>query len=174
MRDDLGVGGRGRVRRLDRVRGDERLPVVADPLDQGEPLAPHGQAEVERRDAAVDPKRHVPPLDGRLERQPLVERLHRTRAGPVLRQARRVDTQLREHRRAGVAAAELPHLPLLREHPERVAHLRAERALEALRARPALDPVPHRHRRELAPLDRGADVRDPERARHAPAPPCAP
>ena len=40
--------------------------------------------------------------------------------------------QLGEHRRAGVAAAELAHLPLLGQHPQRVAHFGAQRAIEAL------------------------------------------
>jgi hypothetical protein len=57
----------------------------------------------------------------------------------------------REHRRSVVAAAKLAHLPLLRQHLERVAHFGLQRAFERLAARTSLETVPGRDRRDLPP-----------------------
>ncbi len=86
----------------------------------------------------------------RLQRPVRRERLGRAVAGPVPGERRVADVQLREERRAGVVAAELVELPLAREHPQRVAHLGAQRPVERLRARAPLEAVPHRDRREAA------------------------
>ena len=51
---------------------------------------------------------------------------------------------------AGVGPGELAELPLPGEHPQRVPHLGPQRAPELGAARPALQPVPHGHRGELA------------------------
>ena len=73
----------------------------------------------------------------------VVERLHRAAEPAGICCSRVVSTlHLREDRRAGVVAAELAHLPLARQHPERVAHLGPQRAVELVGARPALEPVP--------------------------------
>ena len=67
----------------------------------------------------------------------------------------------RQHRRPGIVAAELAELPLLGQHPQRVAHLGLQRAVEVVRARPSLEAVPARHRRHRAAPSAARRVRIP-------------
>ena len=122
----------GRVGRRDRVRVDERLAVVAD---AGSISASHWRPIASRRSSDIG---RPPLVSGSGRRSTLASNGTSSSNGcvaprvrPVLGQPRGVDLQLGEHRRAGVAAAELAHLPLLGQHPQRIADLGPQRAVEA-------------------------------------------
>ena len=63
----LGVGGAGRIQRGDLVRVDVGLAEVADRIDERQPLATHGQPQVERHRLPGQRHRQRPPLDLGLE-----------------------------------------------------------------------------------------------------------
>jgi hypothetical protein len=97
---------------------------------------------------------------------PSVEVLDPAVHGLVLAQARGLEVHLRLDRRSGVVAAELAHLPLPRDHPQRVAHFRAKRAIELLCARPALEAVPRGDAVHRPGVEHAFEVVDDVFARH--------
>ncbi len=109
-----------------------RVAIIRHVCDEREPLARHHQAKIERDDPLL-------PVSGTGRRSTFVSSgvdgskncgVRRPRA--VLGEPRCAQQQLGKDRRTGVAAAKLAHLPLLGEHPQRVANLGPQRALEVL------------------------------------------
>ena len=78
----------------------------------------------------------------------------------VLCEARVIDAGAGQDRRARVVGVELAQLPLARQHPETVAHLGAQRPVEALCPWPALDAIPLRDRRQDHPVQGRGHVGD--------------
>ncbi len=116
----------GRVGRGDRVGGDEGVRGSRRCRRSARATAGPWPAAGRARSAPPAMTAARPPLDLRLERHVVVERLRRPwPSGRYLVSRVVADLQLGEDRRAGVAAAELAHLPLLGQHPQRVAHLGA-------------------------------------------------
>ena len=119
---------------------------------QLQPAAPDDQPQVERQVLRPGPQGQRAALDLCLQRLVGRESLHWTLPGLEAVDPHDVDAGARQHGRAGVVALELAHLPLPRQHPQRVAHLRLQRAIEVVRPRPPFQPVPARDRR-VQPLD---------------------
>jgi hypothetical protein len=74
------------------------------------------------------------------------------------RQRRRPHAHLGEDGRSRIVRSELADLPLLREHPQRIADLDSEGAVEVGAPRPPLQPVPERHGREELLGERRAEI----------------
>jgi hypothetical protein len=159
-------------------QGERVLRQVPLPVRDEQPVVPKEvdpepaelRAEVEVHLLAVPLPADAPSLDLRLERDLGRERLARAAARLVPRQRRGPHAHLGEDRRPGVVGLELADLPLLAQHPERVAHLRLQRAIEVVSARPALEPVPHGDRRERPLLERGLQIGDHVSLVHAQLP----
>ena len=157
------VVGAGRARRVDWVAVDE----LASGSGHGdehrrqhlEPLPPGKHAHLQLHRAAGEAQRQWPRFDTRLERDTVVERLGAAvdRAIGVELRARDLDADI--DRRTRVVAEKLTHLPLARQHPQRVADLGGQCAIEALDARSPLQAVPDRDARQRAAGDDLGDVR---------------
>ena len=91
-------------------------------------------------------------LDGGLEWQRERERFGRGAPGLKAIELDGAGADARQHGRAGIVSAELAELPLLCQHPERVAYLRLQCAVEVMRARPPLETIPARYRRHRPSL----------------------
>jgi hypothetical protein len=106
------------------------------------PLAAELHSEIEAHLLAVDAPADGHLLHLRLERDGRVKGLGVTAGRLVFRELGGVHMDFGEDRPARVIPLEFARLPLLREHPERVTHLRLQGALEVVRLRSALQAIP--------------------------------
>ena len=138
MGADVGVLRARGIGRGDRIGVAEGLGMVADAGDRLQPPPAHEQAQVVGDLAAAADEGGAQPLDARLQRQRIVHRLDRVLTELGLGQPRVVDAHLGEHRRPGIVAAKLAHLPLPRQHPQAVPDLGAQASSKAsVRGRPS-------------------------------------
>lgn len=167
VRHPRGVGVGGRVGQRDGVARDVLAAhVQADDVEeevlgqQLHPAAADGQAQVEGDPVGAERERQGPPLGDRLQRPVGRQGFDGAAGGPEPARRRGVHRVRRGDRRPGVRATELAELPLPREHPQRVADLRAQRPVEVGGAGPALEPVPQADGRRCAAVECRPEVVD--------------